>query len=271
MPTKDEFIDAMAKHLPPSASDLRLLDMGGVAGDSLQKRRPDILVDVVSLRVENWQFEDNSVDAVVAYDTLLKPELLARVLAVMRSGGRFIVVNPTSSVDEKWVKTLENAGYIRILVEPAVAGTGVLIRGEKPHTTEDTIERVETIASRDADLLNLETFRGRFVHLLIVQTPNIPIWKRKPDDPITWHAVAVTIENTQRLLAFSSLPKAVNFMQSAVMAGFVQDVNKVGKFSKDIAREWQPTPLLNPILEQVTDYSVILLNIDHETAEASDE
>jgi len=271
MPTKAEFIDAMAKHLPPSASDLRLLDIGGVAGDELLERRPDLTIEVASLTTQHWNYPSESIDSVVAYDILLKPDLLENVLEIMRPGGRFIIVNPIGTVEETLVKTLENAGYIRILVEPAVSGSGVLIRGEKVHVTGDTLKRVGDVADRDADLLDLDNYRGRFVHLLIIQTPNIPVWKMKPEDEIKWNAIAVAAEGQTQVLAFSSLPKAVNFMQSAVLEGFIDGVNKVGKFSKETAKEWDFVTILNPLLFHIRNYDVVLIDIDKDSAEASDE
>ncbi|MGH2523683.1 MAG: hypothetical protein ACRDH2_14360, partial [Anaerolineales bacterium] len=53
------------------------------------------------------------------------------------------------------------------------------------------------------------------------------------------------------LLAFSSLVKAVAFMQAAILAKFIGGVNKVGKFRAEAARAW-PLPLaLNPSFEAV--------------------
>ncbi|MEO1165606.1 MAG: hypothetical protein AAFV98_17605 [Chloroflexota bacterium] len=271
MPNKNDFIEAMAKHLPPSAADLRLLDIGGVASETLLALRPDIDAQTVSLLAEHWSFESNTVDAVVGYDIFLKPTLLASILDVMRPGGRFTIVNPSNKVDEKYVVQLESAGYTRILVEPAVGNTGVLIRGEKPHTTADTHERVQDVATRDADLLDLATFRGRFVHLLVVQLPNKPVWKLDPDDTITWQAVAIKRDNMIFMLGFSSLPKAVGFMQPAVVEGIVKDVNKVGKFTKAVAQNWEYPVLLNPTLDSIRADEVMLLDIDPDTAEAPDE
>lgn len=278
-PTQTEFIEALAKHLPPSASDLQLLDIGGMTRDTLCDLRADIQPRTVSLLAEHWSIETNSVDAVVGYDMLLKTDMLAVILSALRPGGRFIVVNPLSEVDESYVKTLEDAGYIRILVEPAVGATGVLIRGEKPHTTADTLKRVEQVAQRDGNLLDLATYRGRYIHLLVVQTPNKPVWKLTPNEKIEWRAAAIldeteasnTQEQTTILLAFSSLPKAVNFMQPAVLQGIVQDVNKVGKFSKATAQAWVHPVLLNPKLENIVGRSLTWVTIDPDTAEAPDE
>lgn len=272
MPNKLEFIEAMVKHFPPSASELRLLDIGGVAGEILIQSRPDLEIDVASLNVADWQYNADSMDSVVAYDSLLKAELLSRVMTVMRPGGRLIIVNPLATVEENIVKSLEDAGYIRILVEPAVNASGVLIRGEKPHTTANTLKRVKDVAERDADLLNLDNYEGLFVHLLIIQKPNKPVWKLEAHERLDWEAVAIEKEEELlSLLAFSSLPKAVSFLQRAVMKGFIRDVNKVGKFSKVTARTWDSVTLLNPTLYNIQDYGVKLISINPDTAEASDE
>jgi hypothetical protein len=267
-----EFVDAMLKHLPPSASELRLLDVGGVVGGRLSQLRADLRLIAASLYIPHWTYPRNSVDAVVAYDVLLSAEFLAAVLYVMRPGGRLIVVNPMNTVTADAAKTLENAGYVRILVEPALyPPSGVLLRGEKAHPTQDTLERVESVAARDRDALDLATYRGRYVHLLIQQTPNKPAWKRTPQEVIAWHAAAIERDAQTFLLAFSSLPKAVSFMQAAVLRDFIRDVNKVVKFNKDTAALWTQPILLNPTLESVQAYSVTQMTIDPQTAEAPDE
>lgn len=271
MVTKDKFIEAIAKHLPPSSSKLNLLDVGAVAGDILLTYRVDLQVNTASLSTTHWQYEANQYDAVVAYDTLLSDDLLQNVLKLMRHGGRFIIVNPYQTVSEKWVKLLENFGYIRILVEPAYNGEGVLIRGEKAHITDNTLERVQQTAKADEDLLDFDNYKGRYVHLLVIQTPNKPVWKLSSEDTIEWYAVTIEKANETTLLAFSSLPKAVSFMQPAVLEGFIKDVNKVGKFSKATAQKWDYRIVLNPILNDILDYNVKLLTIDPDTAEASDE
>ncbi|MCA9914323.1 MAG: hypothetical protein KC496_13300, partial [Anaerolineae bacterium] len=118
MPSKRSFIDVMVKHLPPSASTLRLLDVGGQAGERLVEMRPDLKVDVASLYVPHWEYPADSVDSVVGYDVLLRPDFLAAVLDVMRPGGRMILVNPHGIVDQALVDALEQVGFVRILVEP---------------------------------------------------------------------------------------------------------------------------------------------------------
>lgn len=270
--TKNEFAEVMAKHLPPSASELRLLDIGGVIGELLLEYRPDLLIELASLDITQWDYPANSFDAIVGYDILLKPALLKSSLSCLRAGGRLIIINPLGDVDEKLVISLEDENYIRILVEPALPdGIGVLVRGEKEHTTADTVQRVNQVAQRDTDLIDINTFRGRYVRLLVVQSPNKPVWKLTSDEIITWEAVAIIKESSSYLLVFSSLPKAVNFMQAAVMQGFVDGINKMGKFSKAVANNWQYPVLLNPTLDSVKSYPIQWITIDPNTAEAPEE
>ena len=73
------------------------------------------------------------------------------------------------------------------------------------------------------------------------------------------------------LLAFSSLPKAVDFMQPAVLQGLIHDVNKVGKFGKETVKNWGLPIVLNPTLEKIQDFPIDFLELDANTAEASDE
>lgn len=268
-----DFVEAMAKHLPPSASALHLLDVGSVAGDVLQEMRGDLMLHAASMLVEDWQVAPASVDAVVAYDRDLPDDFLAAVLAAMRPGGRFIMVHPVAEVDEAYGQTLEAAGYVRILVEPALEnGEGVLVRGEKPHTTADTLARVRVAASLDDDALDLSHFRGRYVHVLVRQSPNKPVWKLTPDEIITWQAVAIPDDAGRiTLLAFSSLPKAVAFLQAAVLQNVVRDVNKVGKFSKATAHLWTMPVMLNPTIDVVVDAPITWVSLDAMSAEAPDE
>lgn len=261
---KRYFIEAMLKHLPPSSSNLNLVDITGEAGQILVQHRQDLIIQMIDVAESN-------VDAVVAYDIPLESSLLQSVLNMMRSGGRFIVVLPDGHPSEEYVELLENHGYVRILVEPALDDLGVLIRGEKAHITTNTLERIQSVADTDANRLDLSIFKGRYIHLLIQQTPNKPVWTLQPDEKIQWQAVAIQKNDKLTLLGFSSLPKAVGFMQPAVMEGIIQDINKVGKFSKETASGWGWSMVLNPTLEDIRNLPLILIDIDPTTAEAPDE
>jgi hypothetical protein len=271
MPTKTQFIEAMAKHLPPSASALRLLDIGGVAGETLLQLRPDLALETASLNLADWDYSPESFDAVVAYEILLKPNMLTAILGLMRAGGRLIIVNPFAPVDERPLNALEAQGYIRILVESAVEGFGLLLRGEKAHQTADTLQRVQDIAQGDSDLLDLATYRGRFLYLLVQQSPNKPVWALKADERISWKAIAIENAGQSHLLAYSSLPKAVAFMQKAVLEGFIRGVNKMGKFRKEIASHWPLPVLLNSTYESVRLKPLSFWELDPKTAESPDE
>jgi hypothetical protein len=187
---------------------------------------------------------------------------------VLRPGGRLIAVDPHDEPSAARVRQLENAGYIRILVEelPTDAGIGVLLRGEKPHVTDDTLARIQSVAAQDDAQAE---FRGRYAHLLIRQTPNKPVWALQPGETVEWHAVAVVDGGSPALLVFSSLPNAVAFMQPAVLAGTIKDVNKVAKFSSAAAQNWRL--VINPSLESLDGREIVLVSIDPALAEAPDE
>ncbi|MFQ3674766.1 MAG: hypothetical protein SNJ83_14335, partial [Aggregatilineales bacterium] len=144
-------------------------------------------------------------------------------------------------------------------------GGGMLLRGERPHTEASTLERVQVAARADADALTLATYRGRFVHLLVRQFPNKPVWRLTAEDRIVWQATC----SDGHMLAFTSLPKAVAFMQMAVLAGRLRDVNKVAKFRREVVAAW---PLwLNPTLDALPPTPFTQVEIDHTLAEAPDE
>lgn len=263
-------IEAMSKHLPPSAANLRLLDIDSAAGAILAEARADLDVLALSTDPATWMVAPNSIDAVVAYEVVLDDRFLRSALDALRPGGRLIVMHTSGEVSHAPVKILEAAGYTRILVEVGVEypqPTGVLIRGEKPHTTADTLSRVQAVADHDADMLDLTDFKGRYVHALVVQTPNKPVWAMAEGERYRWQAITVD----GRLLGFSSLPKAVHFMQQAVMRGQINGVNKVAKFSKATAATWGQPVLLNPSLDALDPQAVTLTDIDPDSAEASDE
>jgi SAM-dependent methyltransferase len=234
---------AVLKQLPPSASQLRLADVGAAYAELLAQARPDVLALPASLDVSAWAFEPSSLDAVVAYDVWLSPAFLQASLQALREGGRLVVVLPYEAFDVAWGQLLEANGYVRVLVEPAGDdGAGVLLRGERAHTQSDTLARVRLAHEGEADALSLATYRGRFVTFLVRQTPNKPVWRIAPDERIVWEAVT----HGEALLGFTSLPKAVSFMQGAVLANAIRDVNKFPKFRKETVQAWGVPVLLNP-------------------------
>ena len=265
------FIEAMLKQLPPSASTLRLLDVGGMCGVVLSEQRPDVQAYTVSLIAAHWQEESASAAAVVGYDLYLSQDLLRAAHDALRPGGRLIVVLPLETMEahQLYADRLTQAGFVRLLIEPALGQVGLLLRGEKPHPTRDTLARVRQTADADADALDLGRYRGRYLHLLIQQTPNKPVWRLSPDESLHWRALAFQAEDGPRLLAFSSLPKAVAFLQAGVLAGRVRDVNQVAKFPREAARHW-PALALNLPLDALPD-ALAWLEVDPEQAAAPDE
>ncbi len=265
-------IEAMAKHLPPSSARLRLYDIGGKAGDVLRELRADLDIVAVAAPPEAWDAPDNSVDSIVAlgYEGALDDTFLAVALRVLRPGGRLIMVDPDGEPDKAIVQQLEASGHTRILVETAAEcplPLGVLMRGEKPHTTDSTFARIKVAANADADNLTLADFDGAYVYLLVRQTPNKPAWALRDGENIVWHAALAD----GHYVAFTSLPKAVSLMQPAVMQGIVTDVNKVGKFSMKTAQTWDAPVLLNPTLDRLKGRTITFTPIDPATAEAPDE
>ena len=108
-----------------------------------------------------------------------------------------------------------------------------------------------THRSTESDSLALPDFQGRYLHLLIQQEPNIPVWKYEPGEEIKWRAAALQCHDGHVLLVFSSLPKAVAFLQPAVIDGLIRDINKVGKFSRATSQTWQSPVMINPTLDAI--------------------
>lgn len=164
------------------------------------------------------------------------------------------------------VDILQGAGYERVLTEKTVEGFGVLSRGEKPYTHRATIARIASVAARAGEPGggtpqpgSLEpiaaaalgaALRGRFVYLLVSQPARRP-WDRD-GQPARWIATLLADRESgdkPLLLAFSALPKAVAFMQTAVLSGAFKGVSKIAKFDKAVAAAWGVDALVNPSFE----------------------
>jgi len=261
------YVEAIAKHLPPSASTLELADVGGQAGGILSELRPELRVTPLESDALGRVFAPDSADAVVAVNPVLTDDFLNAAWEALRPGGRLIMVDTRQSPDDSLVRALEATSYIRILVEPALADApGVLMRGEKPHRTANTLERIARVARQEETALDWTTYRKRFVYLLVRQTPNKPVWKLEAGEVVRWHAVALAGDGQPALLAFSSLPRAVGFMQPAVLKDTVRDVSRIAKFERAVAEGWGYPALINPTLEQVNgDITLVEVNPDDAT------
>jgi hypothetical protein len=206
------------------------------------------------------------------------------MLRILRPGGRLIMLDPAAGryprrsraalsirlwqaityvhrrfTLEEMSSILTDAGFARVLAERAVGGYGVLSRGEKPYANLSTVERIAQTAASDDTSNGLQIVdaagltsasRGKFVFLLVRQMPDKPAWAIQPDETLRWQAAMVSDQTGQPyLLAFASLSKAVEFMQSAVTTGYLHGINKVAKFDKAVAPRWSAEMLLNPPFE----------------------
>ncbi len=256
------FIEALGKHLPQETARLRLADVQSRAGLVLGEMRPDLEIVAIPRRVDDWSLAPNSVDVVTAYDMGLSQAFLRATLTALRPGGRLIVVNPRGEATPKLVKLLEDAGFIHIFVEAAIdqpRPTGVLLRGEKPRPK--AADRVIPEASPAA--MPAERRQERFVHLLICQT----VVSAENSNALVWQAAAVVGDDETVMLAFSSLAKAIQFMQPAVVTGRIQDVNKVAKFNWSVAKSWPHPFMLNPTDDILESYPAVFVPVDPATAE----
>jgi hypothetical protein len=181
-------------------------------------------------------------------------EGLAALLPRLRPGGRVILAQRAQAHARTWQATslreaLINAGFIHGLGEPAA--DFILYRGERP-PLGSSVERMQTL---NADAHSLT---APYAFLLITQTPNKPAWELGPGEKPEWRAATVLDPATSRptLLAFSSLVKAVAFMQAAILADWMRGVNKVGKFRAEVAQAWQLPVRLNPAFEDVRSASL---------------
>lgn len=260
--------EAMLKHLPPSASQLSLLDVEGKASDVLLKHRPDL--DITRVEGLEWHVPPGAFDAVTAFDDDLRGDLLESALNALRPGGRLIIMSTVGDPNAEQVRVLENHGFTRILVETGAEcplPVGVLMRGEKPHATDDTHARIKVAADRAGEGKTLENFGGRYVYLLIRQQPNKPAWAVRADETVTWDAITIN----GALIAFSSLPNAVAFMQPVVVAGAIKDVSKFAKFKVGQVKSWSLHTVLNPPIASLDRAVIGTHAVDPNTAEAPDE
>lgn len=231
-----------AKHLPPSAGLPRVFAL-------TEHALADLPSEIELVR------EGELCDAVAGH---APPENLVRWMKTLRPGGRLILAWRTDP--ESALAALTAAGYIHCLAEENDDAT--LYRGERPPLASP-VKRIQSLADSPSqntpaglpqgERLGARASQPSFLFLLIHQTPNKPAWKLAPDETLAWRAVTVldSASNQPRLLAFSSLVKAVAFMQAAVRANFITGVNKVGKFRAEAALAWPLPFTLNPEFERV--------------------
>ena len=230
-----------AKHLPPSAGAPRVLALDASAAAELPA---EVDLTLAAFPVAERRAASERFDAVVGY---APPDRLESLFALLRPGGRLILAHRSSP--QLLITALTSAGFVHCLVE--TAGELTLYRGERP-PEGSSLERIHSLS---ASALSPSS---SFVFLLIAQYPSQPAWTLAPGETLEWRAATLIDPAAGRpaLLAFSSLVKAVGFMQKAVLANFIQGVNKVGKFRADVARTWELPLLLNPDFERVRALSL---------------
>ena len=174
-------------------------------------------------------------------------------LLALRPGGRLIAVEPRGEPSAERVR-----GW-RMRATPAFWSRKCLPAGRPDARREAARHRRHARADSERGAARYgagANSRGATSICSIRQTPNKPAWALKPGETVEWHALALADGGDPLLLAFSSLPNAVAFMQPAVVAGTIKDVNKVAKFSRAVAQDWRL--LVNPPLEALDGREFVL-------------
>ncbi len=248
MPELLDITTLILKHLPPSASipNVRVCDERSRRwGMSLERQGHITLGD------------DRPIDGVLASEMSFAPE----AASILRPNGRaiFLVPNAADVSPEALAQTLTAAGLVRILAESVLDDAYLLVRGERPTEHFRTTDRIAAIAQAATGAIEVvETEKAaqqyRSLHLLVRQDPPARGWiDAQPN--LTWHALTVRDAQADRvvLLAFTSLVKAVAFMQPAVIAGVMQNVNKLPRYETDQFLKWNLPLIVNPTFEALRE------------------
>jgi hypothetical protein len=247
----------LARHLPPSAALPRVLALDSATAAEL--------AEVAAVTLDAGGAPPGPYDA-IAGRRLATTEDVQRLAARLRPGGRLILA--AQAPPEALLAVLTGAGLIHCLVENVDELT--LYRGERPPEAVSTLERARHLAAEAAH--GAQPPAPRFLFLLITQTPNKPAWKLAPGERVEWRAATIAAPDGPRLLAFSSLVKAVACMQPAVLAGAIHGVNKVAKFPASAAANWSWPLLLNPRFDDLRGLAAgPPLVVEPHTAFAGDE
>jgi hypothetical protein len=220
------------RHLPPSANQPRILVLDAQAAASFP---PEVKTHLPP--------QSGVFDAVVGY---VRPDPTLDNLEAwyqqLRPSGRLILA--AQAEPKSLLEALRQGGFIHCLVESQPDGW-ILYRGERP---PDGVTLAELSEGEDGRALE-----APFFFIPVTQTPNKPVWRLEPDEKIVWQAPTRLdpASGQPNLLVFSSLLRAVAFMQRAVLANTVQGINKVGKFPNALVKGWGQSFLLNPTFHVV--------------------
>jgi hypothetical protein len=257
MPELLDITQLILKHLPPSADlpRVRPLDDRSARWCLALDRQGSII-----------SAADQSADATVASDIAH----VQSAVASLRPNGRaiFLIPNTEGIATESIIEALTSNDLTRILTESVLDHTFILARGERPtdqssplryeDLRERTTDRIATMAqieSTSIEILNLDQAVRCYphLHLLVKQDPPSRGWDDMPPDTI-WDAMTVhdAQSNQNVLLAFTSLVKAVAFMQPAVLAGVIHGVNKLPRFETERIIGGHLL-IINPVFERLRE------------------
>jgi hypothetical protein len=248
MPELLDITQLILKHLPPSADLPRVRPL-----DARSKRWCMALDRQHAIKTSST----NDVDATVASDIVHVQDAVAS----LRPNGRaiFLIPNKVGVTTELLTEALISNGLTRILTESVLGDSFILVRGERPTDQPRTTDRIATIAQIESaaiEILNLDQAAQRYpqVHLLVRQQPPSRGWAdRQPGT--TWEALTLqdAHSNQSLLIAFTSLVKAVAFMQPAALAGAIHGVNKMPRFGTERTIGWRHPLIINPVFETLRE------------------
>ena len=247
MPELLDITTLILKHLPPSASipNVQACDERSRRWGMSLERQGHITVD-----------NARPIDGVLASELSFAPE----AASILRPNGRaiFLVPNTTDVAPEAVVQTLTAAGLVRILMEAVLDDAYLLARGERPTEHAHPTARIAAIAQlapNASEVVEATEIAQQYrsLHLLVRQNPPMRGWTAESD--FTWQAITVRDTQADRvvLLAFTSLVKAVAFMQPAVIAGVMSNVNKLPRYETELLIKWNLPLIVNPTFEALRE------------------
>jgi len=275
MPDWRSILYEVSRHFPPSGQLLRLADaslMPGPTPELWRDLRPDVVVTQVDPK--NLPLDASTYDAIAAYGALsmlwLAPEgrdaFLRAALRLLRPGGRLVLFDPPEGLPwpdayASLMAMFERADYRRILLEHLPFG--FVCRGEKHLPAIGAEDATYAPQKTPVNLIEAgklhQTLRGSFVFLLCQKNTTKAPWTVQPGESETWEAALAHASQREHpaLIAFSTLPKAVQFMQHAVKQGTLTKVNKIAKFEKAVVDGWMLNILLDPAFDRLSmDYEL---------------
>jgi hypothetical protein len=247
MPELLDLTQLILKHLPPSADlpRVRPLDDRSARWCLALDRQGSII-----------SVDDSEVDAAVASGIAHVQDAATS----LRPNGRaiFLIPNTEGIATESIVEALTANDLTRILIESVLDHTFILARGERPTDQERTTDRIATIArieSEAIEILAIDQAAQRYLHLqvLVKQQPPSRGWADMQPNT-TWEALTIQDADSDQflLVAFTSLVKAVAFLQPAVLADVVHGINKMPRFETERIIGGQYF-IINPVFEALRE------------------